>query len=302
MLDEWPCAALADEINAGNIRAVLNLGGSLVTGFPNADALVPALEKLDVLATIEIIGNETTAVSSHVLPTKDQLERADVTLWDVLLTQVAAQYTPAVVDPVGDRQSAWWVLAELGRRLGYQLADTTSVQADDDAMLAGVTAGARVPLQQLIEERCTEVSHRLPAPWVDRHVERLGGWRLAPRLLIDQLATLEQPAPLVLVPRRQRSQLNSQLEYLGERCEILIHPDDATAAGILDAQKMTVRSANGELTGVAKVDPSIRCGAVSIPHGHPEAANVNKLTSKDDIDPITGMTRYSGVPVSVHPG
>jgi anaerobic selenocysteine-containing dehydrogenase len=302
MLDEWPCAALADEINAGNIRAVLNLGGSLVTGFPNADALVPALEKLDVLATIEIIGNETTAVSSHVLPTKDQLERADVTLWDVLLTQVAAQYTPAVVDPVGDRQSAWWVLAELGRRLGYQLADTTSVQADDDAMLAGVTAGARVPLQQLIEERCTEVSHRLPAPWVDRHVERLGGWRLAPRLLIDQLATLEQPAPLVLVPRRQRSQLNSQLEYLGERCEILIHPDDATAAGVLDAQKVTVRSANGELTGVAKVDPSIRCGAVSIPHGHPEAANVNKLTSKDDIDPITGMTRYSGVPVSVHPG
>ncbi|MCV7100983.1 molybdopterin-containing oxidoreductase family protein [Mycobacterium palustre] len=301
MLDEWPCAALADEIDAGNIRALLNLGGSLITGFPDADVLVPALRKLEVLATVEIIGNETTLLSTHVLPTKDQLERADVTLWDVLLTQVAAQYTPAVVAPVGDRRSAWWVLAELGRRLGYQLAETTGEQAGDDAMLAAVAAGARAPLRRLVEEGCAEESHQLPAPWVDRHVERLGGWRLAPRLLVEQLATLPEPAPLVLVPRRQRSQLNSQLEYLGEPAEILIHPDDAAAAGVLDAQAVIVCSANGELTGVARLDASIRRGAVSIPHGHSAAANVNRLTSKDDLDSITGMTRYSGVPITVGP-
>ena len=62
----------------------------------------------------------------------------------------------------------------------------------------------------------------------------------------------------------------------------------------------TVRSANGELTGVAKVDGSIRTGVVSIPHGHHEA-NVNRLTTKDDIDTVTGMVRYSGIPVSLHP-
>ncbi|HEX9178733.1 MAG TPA: molybdopterin dinucleotide binding domain-containing protein, partial [Mycobacterium sp.] len=58
---------------------------------------------------------------------------------------------------------------------------------------------------------------------------------------------------------------------------------------------------HGELTGIAKVEPSIRRGAVSVPHGHAEA-NVNLLTSKDDIDLVTGMTRYSGVPVTLHPG
>ncbi|HEU0172131.1 MAG TPA: molybdopterin-dependent oxidoreductase, partial [Acidimicrobiales bacterium] len=120
-LGEWPCAVLADEIRAGNIRAVLNLGGHLVTAFPDTGDLVPALEALDVFATIEIIGNDTTALSTHVLPTKDQLERADVTLWDHLSPRVAAQHTPAVVDPVGDRRSTWWVLAELGRRLGHDL-------------------------------------------------------------------------------------------------------------------------------------------------------------------------------------
>jgi anaerobic selenocysteine-containing dehydrogenase len=78
-----------------------------------------------------------------------------------------------------------------------------------------------------------------------------------------------------------------------------MHPDDAAAAGVLDNQRVTVRSASGELIGVAKVDPAIRRGAVSIPHGHAHRANVNRLTSKDDIDPVTGMTHYSGVAVSV---
>jgi anaerobic selenocysteine-containing dehydrogenase len=107
-LREWPCAALPDEINAGNIRAFLNLGGSLLTAFPNAGSLLPALKKLDVLATTEILPNETTAISTHVLPTKGQLERPDVTLWDFLCPRVSAQHTDALVAPVGQRRSMWW--------------------------------------------------------------------------------------------------------------------------------------------------------------------------------------------------
>lgn len=296
-MQEWPCAVMPDEINSGNMRAVLNLGGSLLTAFPDKEALVPALQKLDVFATIEIIGNETTELSTHVLPTKDQLERADVTLWDILLPTVSAQHTPAVVSPIGDRRSTWWVLGELGRRLGYELADT--VNLDDDAMLAGIAMAGRVPLDQLSENGWAGVEHEIPAPWVDGHVERLGGWRLAPRALVDQLATLSAPAPLVMIPRRQRSKLNSQLDFLGESPEILMHPDDAAANGVQDAQSLTIRSAAGQVTGIAKIDASIRRGAVSVPHGYAGVANVNQLTDKDDIDPITGMAHYSGVAVTV---
>jgi anaerobic selenocysteine-containing dehydrogenase len=87
---------------------------------------------------------------------------------------------------------------------------------------------------------------------------------------------------------------------MDESAEILIHPDDGAASGIVSGRRVTVRSANGELTGIAKVDDSIRRGAVSIPHGHHDA-NVNRLTNKDDIDVVTGMVRYSGIPVSLHP-
>ena len=300
-LGEWPCAVLADEIRAGNIRAVLNLGGHLVTAFPDANSLVPALRSLDVFATIEIIGNDTTAISTHVLPTKDQLERADVTLWDFLLPRVAAQHTPALIDPIGDRRSTWWVLAELGRRLGHELADTSGEQATDDVMLAKLSAGARSTFDELVAAGWFEKGHELPARWVDEHVDRLGGWRLAPQRLVDQLAALsDESAPLVLVPRRQMRHLNSQLDFLDEVCEVIVHPDDAIAAGVVDGQRVIVRSAQGELVGLAKVDPSTRAGAVSVPHGH-QRANVNALTCENDIDPTTGMAHYSGVPVSLHP-
>lgn len=296
-LGEWPCAALPDEIAAGNIRAVLNFGGSLLTSFPDLAVLEPALRSLDLLVTTEIIANGTTALSSHVLPTKGQLERPDVTLWDFLLPSVCIQHTPAVVDPVDDRRSAWWVLAEIGRRLGHDLADP---DATDEAMLASTMSSARCSYAEVAAIGFVERPLELPAPWVEAYLDRSGGWRLAPPLLVDQLATVSrQPAaPLVLVPRRQARKLNAALDFLGEEPDVLLHPDDAAEAGVVDGQQVVMRSSRGELVGTARVSPSIRRGVVSVPHGH-HRANVNALTDKDVIDPVTGMVRYAGVPVVV---
>ena len=300
-INEWPCAVLPDEIEAGNIRALINVGGSLVTCMPETGKLIPALQNLEVFATAEIINNETTQLATHVLPTKDPLERPDITIHDVLSARVSVQYSPAVVEPVGERRSMWWVFAELGRRLGYDLGTLGDPDSStDDDVLAVLLAGARTKYDDVAATGWAEVPQDLPAPWVDEHIERMGGWRLAPPLLVDQLSALEPPASLVFVPRRQRKKLNGQLDFMGERAEILIHPDDGVVAGVVDGQQVTVRSANGELTGTAKIDDAIRRGAVSIPHGHHDA-NVNRLTNKDDIDVVTGMVRYSGIPVSLHP-
>ena len=296
-LGEWPCAALPDEIRAGNIRAFLNFGGSILTSFPDASVLEPALRELEVLVTTEIIANPTTEISTHVLPTKGQLERPDVTLWDFLVPSVCSQHTPAVVEAVGDRRSAWWVLAEIGRRLGHDLADPN---ATDEEMLMKTMAAARCSYDDVEATGFVDVPNEVPASWVERYLDRSGGWRLAPQLLVDQLAAVEPPAPLVLVPRRQSRKLNAALDFLGEIPEVLLHPDDADDAGVRDGQPVVVRTDRGEITGTAKVGDAIRRGAVSVPHGHYQA-NVNLLTDKDVIDPITGMVRYSGVPVSVHP-
>jgi anaerobic selenocysteine-containing dehydrogenase len=296
-LGEWPCAVVPDEIDAGNLRAFLNFGGALLASFPDRNRLEPALRSLDLLVTTDILMTPTAAISSHVLPTKDQLERADVSLWDFLSPKVSMQHTHAVVEPVGERRSAWWVFAEIGRRLGHDLA---SADATDDERLERILAGARCTWDELVTSGAVEADLELPVPWVERYLERSGGWRLAPSMLVEQLASLEPPPPLVLTPRRQVKKLNAALDFLGEEAEVLVHPDDAADAGVVDGAPIVVRTARGELTGVAKVDPSIRRGVVSIPHGH-HRANVNALTDKDVLDTLTGMVRYAGVAVTLHP-
>jgi anaerobic selenocysteine-containing dehydrogenase len=308
-LGDWPCAALIDEINTGHIKAFLNLGGSMVRSFPDTNALIPALRKLEVFATMEIIDNETTALSTHVLPTKDQLERPDVTLWDFLSCKVDAQYTPAALKPVGDRRAVWWVLAELVQRLGgtppVALPADDRAPGADDAALAAFTAHGRCEFSEIVDKRYVARELELPAPWVDAHIARFGGWRLAPAALVAQLQTLSADAAkrdgaLRLIPRRQKRHLNASYLFLGDTPDILLHPSDARAAGVEHGQKVSVRSARGEIVGIACVDANMRLGVVSVPHGHADA-NVNYLTDTNAFDPITGMVTYSGFPVTIGP-
>ena len=57
---------------------------------------------------------------------------------------------------------------------------------------------------------------------------------------------------------------------------------------------------NGEIFLTANVSATIRRGIASIPHGH-ELANVNRLTSAKEVDKMTGMVLYTGVPIKVEP-
>jgi formylmethanofuran dehydrogenase subunit D len=60
-----------------------------------------------------------------------------------------------------------------------------------------------------------------------------------------------------------------------------------------------VESRHGSSPAWVEVNDSIRSGVVSIPHGW-GAPNVNQLTSdSEELDPLTGMPRFSGFPVTV---
>jgi anaerobic selenocysteine-containing dehydrogenase len=312
IIGDWPCAALPGEIAAGNIRALVNLGGSLIRSFPDANVLGPALERLELNVDFEIVENETTALSTHVLPTKDQTERPDISLWDTLSASVSMLYTPALVEPMGERRSAWWIISQLMKRMGLpvpeHVPDDDRSQGADDAMLAKLLAGARCDFDDVAVSGYVTKPLEFPGDWVDRHIERFGGWHLAPPKLLEfwaetrraDEAAIGQPRPLCYIARRQRRKLNASLSFLGSPADIILHPADAAANGIIDGGKVRVRTSRGEIFLTAKVDTTIRRGVASIPHGH-EAANVNYLTSVEKVDKMTGMVLYTGVPIRVEP-
>lgn len=304
---DYPCAAIPDEIAAKHLRAMAVFGGNLEVCLPETTKTYEALKNLEVMAVFDIRHTRTTDIATHILPTKDQLERADMTyVTDTSFPMLVTQYTPAVVEPIGQRRAYWWVLGQLGKRMGIDFFPGFDVdKGTDDKFLEWLLANSEVDLAEIQEKR---LMFEPPViGWVQRFVdEKIGGWRLAPVLLAQQLADLEkresaaEPASLILIPRRQKHHENSRLTDLRDPPQVFMHSRDAAAAGLPEGAMVEVRSASGYIRRAMKIDDTLRPGCINVPHGWSDEMNVNRLTSTTrDVDPITGMLLYSGLEVSV---
>jgi anaerobic selenocysteine-containing dehydrogenase len=156
-----------------------------------------------------------------------------------------------------------------------------------------------VPLAKVRESDDVYIESPAAYGWVTPRLP-LGKWNLTPQSLVDQLATIETPAPLVVTPRRPVRRMNAQHYREGDQPEALLHPQDAAAAGVIDGEIVEVTSSVGSLHLPAHVTTAIGAGAVSIQHGW-ENCNVNLLIDAHDLDPLTGMAHLSGTPVTVRP-
>jgi anaerobic selenocysteine-containing dehydrogenase len=309
-MGEYPVAALVDEIEAGNVRALVVFGGNPATAFPEAGRVRAALESLDVLAVADVLRTETVQLATHVLPCTAQLERADVPYFvDQFAPEVSSRYTPAVVAPVAERWPAWRVFGELGRRMGTEVVgdgiDLSEVTEDD--LLAPIAGRGRAPFDVLRDERVV-VDEPSAFGWVERTLPE-GRWQLAPHVLVAQLAALGGEAArvgeLVMIPRRQLRHMNSLLRDAAPRGgrvdepDVLVHPDDAARAGVADGDDVELVSPNGVATYRVRTDLGMRPGVVGVPHGWGGDAGVGALTSAGDCDPLTGMVELSGLRVTM---
>ena len=304
---DFPCAAIPDEIAAGNLRALAVFGGNLEVCLPERARSFAALQDLEVLAVFDINRTRTVDIASHVLPTKGQLERSDMTfVTDTSFPLLVTQYTPAILAPVGARRGFWWILGELGARMGIDFfPGFDHAGGSDDAFLAYILGQFDHDFAELKRERL--LTEEPVIGWVQRFVDaKIGGWRLAPRLMTEQLAGLEaresasEPKGFILIPRRQKYHENSKLLDLRDPPQVMMHPADAQKLGFAEGRMLRVSTASGKVERQLKIDDTLRPGVINVPHGWSDALNVNNLTSTTrEVDPITGMLLFSGLEVAV---
>jgi anaerobic selenocysteine-containing dehydrogenase len=306
---QYPCVAMADEIEGGHLRALLSLAGNPVVAFPDSDRVTAAFNRLEILAVADIRQTATIALATHVLPCSGPFERADVTSGVELYQPViAGQYVPAVVSPAGARRPLWWIIGQLGRRLGHRVLpgglEVEDSGVDDDAVLAALVGGDRLAQLRSAPSGVTIAIPRYG--WLLADGSR-PPFDLAPPELVGEIEEVQSPPPLVLIPRRQGRHLNSWFPPEGlrqDRPELLIHPLDAAEAGLGDGSGARVTSATGTVVASVRVDETIGRGHVSLPHGFgpPGGPLVGALiASTMDVDPLTGMVRQSAVPVELEP-
>ncbi len=87
-----------------------------VLSLPDRKKTLQALGKLDFIATIDVIMNDTSWFSDVVLPESSYLER-----YDPLVGLEGKVYIrQPVIEPLGDTHSALWIYKQLGERLGLK--------------------------------------------------------------------------------------------------------------------------------------------------------------------------------------
>lgn len=126
---------------------------------------------------------------------------------------------------------------------------------------------------------------------------------------------------LVLVSRRHMRSKNSWMHNIKvlvkgkDRCTLIIHPDDAKAAGVGDGDQATVTSEVGSIEVPVEVSDEMMRGVVCLPHGwgHDKVGtrlsvarehagvNNNRIAPGRLVDVISGNAVVNGIPVEVTP-
>ena len=309
VLGQYPCVAMVDEIEAGNLRALVVGGGNPLHAFPDIERTRAALASLDVLAVVDVADNELTALATHVLPASGQLERADITLAENVSLRSGMQFTPAVVPPAADRRPVWWIFGQLARRLGGDILGGADPDAlDDELFLRGVLARSSLDPEQVLAAGPHGVDVPHEYGWVADELLPDGRWQVAPPEMLERLGRHRPPIAgddeLLLTNRRDVRRLNS-LDYAGEsvgrapEAVARLHPDDAARRGIADGDEVHITSTHGRMDTGVRLDPGVRPGTVSVNHGRGGAPVAALTSTTDGVDALTGMPWASGVPVRV---
>jgi anaerobic selenocysteine-containing dehydrogenase len=295
------------------------------------------------MVAIDFYVNETTRHAHLILPPTGPLERDhyDV-IFHTLAVRNTAKYSPALFDAGAGGRHDWQILLELSRRLARAKGTYTVARRLAHAALGWL--GPRGVLALLLRfgpygrgwkpfgkgltlARLGAAPHGIDlgplAPCLPARLATPGRRiALAPRPLladVERLAKTAAPDGLQLIGRRDLRSNNSwmhnsqRLVKGRDRCTLLMNPRDASARGLLDGQRVRVRSRVGEVQVPLEVTESMTPGVVSLPHGwgHGRSgtrlavanahagASLNDLTDPMAVDGLSGVAAFSGVPVEV---
>jgi formate dehydrogenase len=310
-----PGALLTDDIlvpGPDQLRALVCLQGDPVREQPGGARLREALSSLDLLVSVDVADNDTTALAHWVLPGAHAWERADTHVHDTAILPVRfLQHTDALVSPPGQARDEADVVADLYRRVGPTLRG--GVHGTHLRLVGGLLAGSdlRAHARRLLDglsgvdaASLAEAPHGWYGGECDRATWRIttadGRLRLLPDSIAADLARLRAPqAPsgfdrwLLTGAARDAALRPFDRAADADDPGVTLHPDAGFAAGA----RVRIRTEAGSVEATVRLDPSLRPDTVDLPRGY--QTDVMALIPHDRLDPFTGTPALNGLPCRV---
>jgi anaerobic selenocysteine-containing dehydrogenase len=280
----------------------------------------------------------TARHADYVIAPRLPLEREDVTLFaDMFYELPYAHYTPRVVDPGSDLIEDWELYLGLARRMKLQIelpgrALDPAQPLSKFALLEALTSGSRIPLARVCDQVGGHVFEELqvhvaPAIPEIRARLRLLPEGIAAELRVVRAEPVQGPGRYgqdgsfshLLICRRLRHVMNSMGRDLpqafrrGATNPAFINRTDLAQIGLSAGDLVEIESEHDSILGVAEPTDELQPGVISMAHcwgDTPErdhdvrtlGGNTSRLVSVEcDVDPLTGMTRQTAIPVRIRP-
>ncbi|MEM1045001.1 MAG: molybdopterin-dependent oxidoreductase [Pseudomonadota bacterium] len=313
-------------IAAGTVRAVWIMGTNPADSLPEAGLVEDALEACPFV------------VVSDVVDRTDTLRHADVRLpalgWgekDGTVTNSERRISRqrAFLPPPGEARADWWQLAEVGRRMGFADAfdypDAAAIFREHAALSAFENDGSRdFDIGAYAEVSGEDYAGLTPFQWPQREGDPAGESRFFAEggfFHPDRRARFVVPQPVAEVPQREPGRLILNTGRVRDQWHTMtrtgrsprlaghiaepfveLHPDDADARGIGDADIVRISSALGEIHVRALLTRRQQPGAIFVPmHWTDQVASnarVDRIVPART-DPVSGQPALKNAEVDV---
>ena len=310
-LDPDPGLTVVEIMNAARrqeIRAMYIMGENPAMSDPDVAHAREALAALDHLVVQDIFLTETAYLADVVLAATAWPEKVGT----VTNTDRMVQLGRKAIEPPGDAKEDFWLLTELGRRLGldWDYAHPRDVFAEMRTCMdsiAGVT-WERLERESSVTYPCVkEGDPGEPVVFVERFPTATGRGRFVPADLISAAERPDAEYPRVLITGRQLEHWHTgamtrraaALDALEPEPVASVHPLDLQQIGAAAGDIITLVSRRGSISLYARADDGMPRGSVFVPFCYYEAA-ANMLTNPV-LDPFGKIPefKYCAVKVTV---
>jgi formate dehydrogenase major subunit len=311
-LDPDPGLTVVEIMNAAkrrDIRAMYIMGENPAMSDPDVDHAREALAALDHLVVQDIFLTETGYLADVVLAATAWPEKVGT----VTNTDRMVQLGRKAIEPPGDAKEDFWLLTEMGRRLGlnWTYSHPREVFAE---MRTCMNSIAGITWERLERESCVTypcVHEGDPGDsvvFVHRFPTANGRGTFVPADLIPAAERPDAEYPVVLITGRQLEHWHTgamtrraaALDALEPEPVASLHPLDLEEMGVEPGGILTITSRRGSISLYARADDGIPRRSAFVPFCYYEAA-ANLLTNPV-LDPFGKIPEFKYCAVKVTAG
>jgi thiosulfate reductase/polysulfide reductase chain A len=295
------------------VKGWLTYATNLIQALPNEAETIRAIQALDLLVVVDVVGSEIAGWADVVLPEATYLERYEDLNVELFREPFVALRQP-VVEPTADQKPNWWIARELAVKLGLEAFypwKTIEEYLDHRLKGAGLSLaqlqkqglvrGARPPVYY---EEGVVPAFATPSKKIEFYSVQLKDAGFDPVPKFKRPAAGPPGSFRLLFGRApvhtfSRTQTNPVLAQAMDENEVWVNADVAERAGLRSGDRVRLKNQDGVLSLPIKVKATqaIRTDCVYMVHGFGHTAKGLRRALGKGASDASLVTRYATDPL-----